>query len=178
MKICDLLKIVNESVAKQWWKVPLEIPYQWEEDGIGAWRPNCFGVVYVYGDNADISLALGAVVNPSFEEPWALRFPDRHARSVVAALRYRGSIVYQWVLVEVDGGRSLVPMPTLTMEGAAEICEADLTPVRLFFKLHDDGLGVPTLEACLHRAGVTIIASPSAAPVADTHFQRRERRGR
>ena len=67
----------------------------------------------VYKKDVDISLVFAADLRDGrdFQEEWVRRFPDGHATLVVAAVRYRGAIVFEWTGVIADGGRYLLPLP-------------------------------------------------------------------
>jgi len=49
--------------------------------------------------------------NDDFQEPWANRFPDPKARSYWAEITYDRAMLDRIVLVSVDGGRAILPMP-------------------------------------------------------------------
>ncbi len=46
-----------------------------------------------------------------FQEPWANGFPDPKARSYWAEITYDRAMIERLVLVSVDGGRAMLPMP-------------------------------------------------------------------
>ncbi|MBI3740926.1 MAG: hypothetical protein HY257_04115 [Chloroflexi bacterium] len=46
-----------------------------------------------------------------FVEPWANRFPDPHATGYWCNLYFGSTLVRKFVLVSVDGGRALLPLP-------------------------------------------------------------------
>ncbi|MFW6025367.1 MAG: hypothetical protein ACOCRX_03405 [Candidatus Woesearchaeota archaeon] len=47
----------------------------------------------------------------TFKEEWATDFPDSNAESIEHIVKYNNSFVYRKLLVSVDGGRALLPMP-------------------------------------------------------------------
>lgn len=61
--------------------------------------------------NPLITLAWGKTFSGDFEEPWANRFPERHATGELVDVLYAGAPVYQDRYVVVDGGRALLPLP-------------------------------------------------------------------
>jgi hypothetical protein len=46
-----------------------------------------------------------------FQEPWANGFPDPKARSYWAEITYDRAMLDRLVIVSVDGGRAILPMP-------------------------------------------------------------------
>ncbi|HZM55331.1 MAG TPA: hypothetical protein VFC03_09945 [Acidimicrobiales bacterium] len=62
---------------------------------------------------ADVALVLwwGQVENDEFEEAWTKGFPEPRARAFAVEATYAGSTVLEDVLVDVDGGRYMVPLP-------------------------------------------------------------------
>lgn len=49
--------------------------------------------------------------NDDFQEPWANGFPDPKARSYWAEITYDRAMLDRIVLVSVDGGRAILPLP-------------------------------------------------------------------
>lgn len=49
----------------------------------------------------------------NFQEPWANRHPDSRATGYWCRLYYGSSLIAQYVLVSVDGGRAMLPLPSL-----------------------------------------------------------------
>jgi hypothetical protein len=47
-----------------------------------------------------------------FQEPWANRHPDPHATSYWYDLYYDSALIERFIIVSVDGGRALLPLPT------------------------------------------------------------------
>jgi hypothetical protein len=71
----------------------------------------------VYRPDVALSLEWGRDVTTHFTEEWVTRFADPEgAYSSNVELRYGGEVIYRWVLVQVDGGRTAMPMP-LTAAG-------------------------------------------------------------
>ena len=68
-------------------------------------------MVAVYKPNVSISMAWGLVVNSDFVEHWANDFSDSKASSRSVDIFYNNSLVYRGIYVEVDGGRSKLPLP-------------------------------------------------------------------
>lgn len=61
----------------------------------------------------DIQIQWGRACVREFEEAWTQKFPNREASSEYAEVLYRGHVVLSDVYVSVDGGRALLPMPTI-----------------------------------------------------------------
>lgn len=47
----------------------------------------------------------------NFQEPWATRYPDPLATSYYCKLYYSSTLLESFILVSVDGGRALLPLP-------------------------------------------------------------------
>jgi hypothetical protein len=151
----SLLEQVEMSSSDDWHKLDYHTPY----------LPYCGGQnvldthyhLAVFRPDVDISLAFGATVNSDFHEPWVESFPDPHATSVAVVLRYRGTPVYEWTFVTVDGGRYLVPMPQPpNAEGKYQISAGKLSFARLMFDLYGSGGVCCGVEEALRRAGIEI----------------------
>jgi hypothetical protein len=157
MKLADLLKTVENSGPEQWHKMDSPTIYGWGEVDEGRYEPKTFETLLVCKEDVDVSLAMAATVNKPFQEPWAEKFPDSSAESVVVALRYRGAIVYEWTCVIVDGGRYLMPMPDRKEKDEFELPKAKLPLARLLCQLHGPK-GVHTeLDGALQRAGIRVV---------------------
>ena len=46
-----------------------------------------------------------------FNEPWAIKFPDKNARAINYRVFYNNSFVEEKMLVAVDGFRATLPLP-------------------------------------------------------------------
>ena len=64
-----------------------------------------------YRPDLSIGLAWGITDNDNYREDWANDFPDEHAESELADILYNGMLVAREILVSVDGGRALLPIP-------------------------------------------------------------------
>jgi len=53
-----------------------------------------------------------AVHNFDFHEDWANKFPDPHATSYYYYLYYGSTRLKEFILVSVDGGRAILPLPS------------------------------------------------------------------
>jgi hypothetical protein len=51
------------------------------------------------------------ILNEDFSEKWANQFPDPHATSYYYHLYYGSTRLKDFILVSVDGGRALLPLP-------------------------------------------------------------------
>ncbi|MEZ5492423.1 MAG: hypothetical protein R3F50_19245 [Gammaproteobacteria bacterium] len=49
--------------------------------------------------------------NADFKEPWANRHPDQHATGYWCNLYYGATLIERFILVSVDGGRAMLPIP-------------------------------------------------------------------
>ncbi|MBE7522096.1 MAG: hypothetical protein HS109_06895 [Burkholderiales bacterium] len=52
----------------------------------------------------------------NFQEPWANKFPDPKAVSYWVELTYDRALIDRRVLVSVDGGRAMLPMPATRVD--------------------------------------------------------------
>ena len=60
------------------------------------------------------------VHNYDFYEKWANKFPDPHATSYYYHLFLGTTRLKEFILVSVDGGRALLPLPKYTMDLSVE----------------------------------------------------------
>lgn len=68
----------------------------------------------------EISFLPEDIENDDFREPWANKFPNNKATSYRANLYYGSTFLKTYLLVSVDGGRALLPLPdpeALTIKG-------------------------------------------------------------
>jgi hypothetical protein len=86
-----------------------------------------------------------------FQEPWASRHPDPHATGYWCQLYYGASLIGQYVLVSVDGGRAMLPLPSLGADrqhpGPVTILEYKIAEIH-------DSLG--TLKEYMTRSGLVV----------------------
>ena len=86
-----------------------------------------------------------------FQEPWANRHPDPHATGHWCQLFYGASLIGQWVLVSVDGGRAMLPLPVLGVDrqhpGPVPILDYKIAAIH-------DSLG--TLKEYMERSGLVV----------------------
>ncbi|MCP4139286.1 MAG: hypothetical protein GY755_03160 [Chloroflexi bacterium] len=87
------------------------------------------------------------VHNDDFYEKWANRFPDSHASSAYYHVYYGATRLKEFVLVSVDGGRALLPLPKYAMDLSVE-------PVRYKVALIFDQLG--SCDEYMKRAGLFV----------------------
>jgi hypothetical protein len=80
-----------------------------------------------------------------FREPWANGFPDPSARSYWAEVTYDRAILDRYVLVSVDGGRAMLPMPN---------SRVDLHVGELKYRVAELFDGAATLQQYFARAGL------------------------
>ena len=159
MTLDHLLKTVNGSAAADWYRMETHTVYGWEhgqKHGQNYLEPKTHSKLAVYKPDIDISLVMDATVNDPFVEPWVQKFPDKHAVSVAVQLRFRGSLVYEWVFVAVDGARYLLPMPKV-VGGGYQVPQAEMPLARLLFELYGVGGVHPSADDALKRAGVAVV---------------------
>ena len=66
-----------------------------------------------YKHNLLISVAWGLIHNDDFNEDWAKKFPNRHAKSGFVDFFYSDILVFRDIYVSVDGGRCTLPLPKI-----------------------------------------------------------------
>jgi hypothetical protein len=156
MNLPHLLTTVAHSTPEHWHKLATPTFYAWHETAPGKYAQRTFDYLLVNVQDADISLVLPATFDDDFRAPWVEKFPDRHATGEIAALRYRGVIVFTWICVLADGGRYLLPMPDHDGEKYV-LPRAKLPLARLLHKLC--GLrGInEEIDRALQRAGIETI---------------------
>ena len=85
-----------------------------EEDWIHSVRDS--RTVAFYTNDVDLRIEYGFqdadIHDPDFSDPWTQKFPDPQATSYYAHLIYRSTALKEFILVYVDGGHSLLPLPT------------------------------------------------------------------
>ena len=82
-----------------------------------------------------------------FQEPWANNFfADPKAKGYWVEVTYDRALIYRHVLVSVDGGRAMLPMPK---------SRADLTVSKLTYRLAQLFDSLSTLDKYANRAGLT-----------------------
>ena len=84
--------------------------------------------------------------NENFQEPWANDHPDKRAVSYWYDLFYSGSRINRVILVAVDGGRALIPMPDVMSK---KIKTYDYAAA----KIHDS---LDSLDEYIRRSGLEV----------------------
>jgi hypothetical protein len=154
-----LINTVTTSVIEDWHRMEVQTVYGWDyglKQGNRYLEPKTHSQLAVYKPDVDISLAMGAQVVENLQEPWTAKFPNTNASHVAIWLRYRGSVIFEWVYVCVDGCRYLLPMPNAVI-GGYEVQKTDLQLAQIFFELYGIGGTHQTVEAALEYAGVKIV---------------------
>lgn len=68
---------------------------------------------YTYKDDLNLCIKRAEFDDyEKFNEPWAVNYPDKEARAIDYTVTYSGSFVKRERLVDVDGSRAILPMPT------------------------------------------------------------------
>ena len=83
--------------------------------------------------------------NDDFREKWANKFPDPHATSYYYHAYYGATRLKEFILVSVDGGRALLPLPKSVMDLSIE-------PIRYKIALIFDRFG--SCDEYMKRAGL------------------------
>ena len=88
-----------------------------------------------------------------FQEPWANKHPDPKATSYWCYLYYDSALIDRYVLVSVDGGRALIPLPRQRIEN--EIYFSGITKLEFQIgKIHDY---LETLDEYMERCNLTVV---------------------
>jgi hypothetical protein len=86
-----------------------------------------------------------------FQEPWANCHPDSRATGYWCQLFYGASVIGQWVLVSVDGGPAMLPLPALGPDrqhpGPVPMLDYRIAEIH-------DSLG--TLKEYMQRSGLVV----------------------
>jgi len=170
MNLSTILQTLKDSDIDDWHKMPDQGPFHhWnvtsQHLGEGArttdLEPVAHSSLAVYKPDIDISIAFGAIHRDEFNEPWTKNFPDKRASSEWVCLRYRGTVVYDWIVVLVDGARYAILLPSSETGSDGEpiyrISREDLPLAELFYELYESvGRGPGGVDTALRLAGVEI----------------------
>ena len=85
--------------------------------------------------------------NKDFQEEWANQHADRKAHSYFVRLYYNATLIEQFTLIYVDGGRASLPMPK---------SREDLTVDPLDYKVAQIHDGLNTLDDYMGRSNLEI----------------------
>ena len=88
------------------------------------------------------------VHNDDFREKWATKFPDPHATSHYYHVYLGATRLKEFILVSVDGGRALLPLPKSVMDLSVE-------PLRYKIALIFDRFG--SCDEYVKRAGLHLV---------------------
>lgn len=88
------------------------------------------------------------VHNEDFREKWANKFPDPHATSYYYHVYLGATRLKEFILVSVDGGRALLPLPKYAMDLSVE-------PIRYKIALIFDQFG--SCDEYMKRAGLHLV---------------------
>ena len=161
MKLDELLQKVEASSIDQWCKLPYATIYGWEygtKQNVPFLEPKYHDYLVIFKEDIDISLVFGAINTRDYAEAWVNKFANNHADSVAVVLQHNGSPVYEWTFVYVDGGRYLLPQPSISQQGGFEFKKANLPFANLMFALGSIGGGViVNVEDALKQAGIPIV---------------------
>ena len=160
MRLDKLLTTIAESTATDWEKLDVPTEYNGvcdngEADEHQSAGPSFHHTLAVYKPDIDVSLAYGAIVARPFQEPWTESFRGP-ASTIAVWLRYRGAVVYEWVVASVDGGRCVLPLPGM-QGGRYVVQERDLPMAQLLFNLMSSVADDETLDMALQRAGLPVV---------------------
>lgn len=121
------------------------------------WEKVSTGISSVAVNKRDVNLRL--VINyleegkqcEDFQEEWANRHPDRHATGYWCDIYYAATHVARNILVSVDGGRAMLPLPRQRgIDGKlTEVLPFDYRIAQIF-----DSLG--SLDEYMARSGITL----------------------
>lgn len=141
MKYDDILTILLSSDAEQDWI------HSVRDSRTVAFYTNDVDLRIEYGfQDADIHDA-------EFSDAWTHKFPDPQATSYFAHLIYRSTPIKEFILVYVDGGHALLPLP---MPGTLDVPRLAYSVARIIDggSSLDDAMAMAGLRAELGRAGI------------------------
>lgn len=87
-----------------------EIETLLKNSGKDDWIINDEDGVYTYKNDVNLHIQRSSE-NRDFNEPWAVKFPDKNAKASDYTIYYNNSLIEKKTLVSVDGGRAVLPMP-------------------------------------------------------------------
>ena len=160
MTLDDLLQAVKASNLEDWAFTGVHVVSDWTHGHFsGEYRliPNTHSNHAVYKPDVDIAIAWGATEREDFQESWTQQYSAPGGTMVRAEILYRGTLVYRWLAVFVDGGRYLLPLPEPDGEGDYTVRRSDLDLGRLLFGLQGSGGAASSVEDAFSMGGVRIV---------------------
>jgi hypothetical protein len=128
-----------------------------ESDARGDWHRHVdeWRTVTSYQRDANLRFEVSyddeGTQNADFQEPWANRHPDPHATGYWCRLYYGATLIESFILVSVDGGRTLLPVPE---SGADREHPGPVGKLNYRVAQIHDALG--TLDEYMRRSGLLI----------------------
>jgi hypothetical protein len=119
VKLIDVLELLRNSDALEWEHITLEHAQPPQE-------------VFVFKNDCDLRIVDHTnfdAEDRDFREKWTEIFPDRTARRRRYVVYHGSSPVYATMLVAVDGGRAILPLPNLTTKEIDPLDNAVATAV-------------------------------------------------
>ncbi len=80
-------------------------PEDWHNSETGSFETT------FYVNDVNLYIKEGEVHSENFNEPWHQNLSDPLASSTYYLLYYNNTLIYKTILISVDGGRALVPLP-------------------------------------------------------------------
>ncbi|HLL54318.1 MAG TPA: ATP-binding protein [Myxococcaceae bacterium] len=120
----------------------------------GQWRAGSNGDKTVLHHEAfpEFTIMDGEDLSDPFEEDWAMKFPNPHARSFNVEVRYFGTTLRNLLFVHCDGYRYRLPAPERTSDGHWVLDRTSLAyGVALLFRQYD------LLDETFRRIGVKLV---------------------
>jgi hypothetical protein len=115
----------------------------WLDSDPGGWRK-----LKVFKRNTNLRFEMNydgvGVQKESFKEEWANRFPASDATGYWCDLHYGSTVLMRFILVSVDGGRALLPVPKSRIDLAVNALNYRVA------KIHDSG----SLDQYMRIAGL------------------------
>ena len=102
---------------------------------------------YTFKHEPQLRIQRREIESDTFQEEWVKNFPDSNAHKVIFDVFFNLSWIKTFVLVSVDGGRAIIPMPTSANSGIVS-CDDYMfakivSPGRLDDSMHLAGLNIP-----------------------------------
>jgi hypothetical protein len=167
MNLETFLQTIGNSAPDDWFKADVQHVFKWTWASEGGevddlLEPVTFTKLAVYKPDIDISVLMSAWVRASsqpdlLKEPWmdATGVTKPWGNKAAVLLRYRGAVVYQWIGVELDEGRTLLPYPRYGPDSGRFFRASEMPLSRLLYHLHDPQ-ALSSFDDFVKRCGVPV----------------------
>jgi hypothetical protein len=112
MKFTSYLETIARSAPADWgvqsgplYLAPVYAP------GTEPKKPSTHTFHMAYWPDLSITMAHGMICEEDIRHPWTTEFPDPKASSLYIDFFYNSALVFRDLLVAVDGGQGILPLP-------------------------------------------------------------------